>query len=124
MSRVASQQRPRERSDRPALRVLGGRRPETGPSLTVLVAGADAYRRAVLRAELASALPRMTQFCEAEEVGQALEHAPHSRLVVLAGDLRDSGAESLMRLLGQRHPELPVVCLQEEPVRADLRARG
>lgn len=116
MSQIAPQRRVRERSHHPALRVLDGRRPaQVKPSLTVLIVGADAYRRAILRAELASTLPRMTCFCEAEDVGQVLEHAPVSRLVILAGDLQDSRADSLMRLLGQRHPELPVVCLDEEP---------
>ena len=131
MSSLASQPRPRERSHRPALRLTGARRSDTPrgsvpgrPSLTVLVAGADAYRRAILRAELASTLPRMTRFCEAEEVAQVLEHAAGSRLVILAGDLRDAEAESLMRLLGQRHPELPVVCLDEDPARASVDARA
>ena len=130
MSSLASQPRPRERSHRPALRLTGARRSDAPreivpgrPALTVLVAGADAYRRAILRAELASTLPRMTRFCEAEEVAQVLEHAADSRLVVLAGDLRDAEAESLMRLLGQRHPQLPVVCLDEEPVHASAGAR-
>jgi hypothetical protein len=131
MSPLAPQLPPRERSHRPMLRVTGGRRPEAmretvaiRPSLTVLVAGSDAYRRAILRAELTSTLPRMTRFCEAEEVAQVLEHAGASRLVILAGDLQDADAESLMRLLGQRHPQLPVVYLDEEPVRASVGARA
>lgn len=139
MSQIAYQRRPRERSHHPALRGANGldgsdgldgdRRagaspPRSRPSLTVLVAGADAYRRAILRAELASSLPRMTRFREAEEVAQALEHAPYSRLVILAGDLRDSEAEPLMRLLGRRHPELAVVCLDDEPVRVSAGAHG
>lgn len=128
MSPLTHQRRPRARSHRPGLRGRldgvdsGGRHAgafttRSRPSLTVLLAGADSYRRAILRAELASTLPRMTRFREAEEVAQVLEHAPYSRLVVLAGDLRDAEAEPLMRLLGQRHPELAVVCLDEEPVR-------
>lgn len=131
MSSLVSQPRPRERSHRPALRLTGARRSDAPreivpgePSLTVLVAGADAYRRAILRAELASTLPRMTRFCEAEEVAQVLKHAADSRLVVLAGDLQDAEAESLMRLLGQRHPQLPVVSLDDEPVHASARVQA
>jgi DNA-binding NtrC family response regulator len=131
MSPLVSQPRPRERSHRPALRLTGARRSDAPreivpgrSSLTVLVAGADAYRRAILRAELASTLPRMTRFCEAEEVAQVLEHAADSRLVVLAGDLQDAEAESLMRLLGQRHPQLPVVSLDDEPAHASARAQA
>ncbi len=37
-------------------------------------------------------------------------------MVVLAGDLDDADADSLMRLLGQRHPQLPVVCVEEPPL--------
>jgi hypothetical protein len=32
---------------------------------------------------------------------------------VLLADLADAGAESLLHLLGQRHPQLPVVCVEE-----------
>lgn len=112
--------RPRSASTRAS----GAVAPQARPSLSVLLAGGDAYRRAILRAELATTLPRMTRFREADEVAQVLEHAPHSRLVVLAGDLRDGETEPLMRLLGQRHPELAVVCLNDEPVRVGVGADG
>lgn len=46
-----------------------------------------------------------------------LERAPASRLVILAGDLGDGSAESLVRLLGLRHPELPVVSIETLPPR-------
>ena len=44
-------------------------------------------------------------------------------MVILAGDLDDADTESLMHLLGRRHPELPVVCV-EEPPPAAAGARG
>jgi hypothetical protein len=93
--------------------------PEIHP---VLLAGADARRRTILRAELAATLPRRTRFSEADEASEVLERAPFSRMVVLAGDLDDTGAESLMRLLGQRYPQLPVVCVEEAPMRAAVAA--
>jgi hypothetical protein len=141
MSPIVSPRRPRERSHRPVLRVLGGhgepseppaaagdldtaesREPalrivadesrEAAPVLeatSVLLAGADAGRRAILRAELGATLPPRTPFSEAEDIMEVLERAPSSRMVVLAGDLDDADAESLMRLLGRRHPLLPVI---------------
>jgi hypothetical protein len=87
--------------------------PEIHP---VLLAGADGRRRAILRAELAETLPRRTRFSEADEVSEVLERAPFSRMVILAGDLDDTDAESLMRLLGQRYPQVPVVCVEEPPL--------
>jgi DNA-binding NtrC family response regulator len=89
----------------------------------VLLAGADARRRAILRAELAATLPRRTTFSEAQDIAEVLERAPRSRMVVLAGDLDDADAESLMRLLGARHPQLPVICV-EEPMPAVAGGRG
>lgn len=77
----------------------------------ILLAGADADRRATLRKELTSTLPPSTQFEEAGEVWEVLEHAPSSGVVMLTGDLLDVSAESLMNLLGDRYPKLPVVAL-------------
>lgn len=79
----------------------------------VLLASADAQQRALLRAELGAQLPSRTPFAEADDVSSVLERARFSRMVVLAGDLADADAESLMRLLGHRHPELPVISVQE-----------
>jgi len=90
----------------------------------VLIAGADDRRRATLRAELAATLPRRTRFCEADDVAEVLERAPFSRMMVLAGDLHDADAESLMRLLGHRHPRLPVVCVGHEPIPVAAGAHG
>ena len=98
--------RPRPLPRRPALRIVAGDRHEVTP---VLLAGADACRRALLRAEFSATLPPRTPFSEAEDVSEVLERAPSSRMVILAGDLDDADAQSLMRLLGRRHPRLPVI---------------
>jgi hypothetical protein len=87
---------------RPALRIV------SGPP-RVLVAGADACRRATLLDELTQTLPAATVFDEAGAVCEVLEHAPTSRMAVLAGDLDDAPAESVMQLLAQRHPGLAVL---------------
>jgi hypothetical protein len=77
----------------------------------ILLVGADAHRRASLRKELTSTLPSSTRFEEAAETWEVLEHAPCSGVVMLTGDLQDASAESLMHLLGDRYPKLPVVAL-------------
>jgi hypothetical protein len=97
-------------STRPALRIVAGEPSEAAP---VLLAGADARRRAVLRAEFGATLPSRTRFSEADDISEVLERARSSRMVILAGDLEDVDAESLMRLLGRRHPRLPVICVEE-----------
>jgi hypothetical protein len=75
----------------------------------VLLAGADARGRAILRAEFGETLAPRTGWVEADDVAGVLERAAYSRMAILAGDLDDSDAGSLMRLLGRRHPELPVI---------------
>jgi hypothetical protein len=77
----------------------------------ILVAGADPERRAAVLADLAEALPADTQFGEAGAAWEVLEQAPSSGVVMLAGDLDEVTAESLMHVLGHRHPSLPVVAL-------------
>lgn len=77
----------------------------------ILLVGADPDRRASLRKELTSTLPPSTLFEEAAEIWEVLEHAPSSGVVMLTGDLQDTSAESLMHLLGDRYPKLPVVAL-------------
>jgi hypothetical protein len=94
------------RHRRPALQLVTGENHEVAP---VLLAGADAARRAMLRAELSATLPPRTPFSEADELSEVLGCAASSRMVILAGDLEDVDAESLMRLLGRRHPLLPVI---------------
>ncbi len=77
----------------------------------ILVAGADSEQRAAVLRELSEALPRDTQFGEARAAWEVLEQAPSSGVVMLAGDLAEVTAESLMHVLGHRHPSLPVVAL-------------
>ncbi len=86
----------------PALRVIDG-------PARILLAGADAARRAALLEELTQTLSASTVFAEADSVCEALEHAPDSRMAIIAGDLDDTPAESLMQMLAHRHPELPVL---------------
>jgi len=130
MSPIVSPARQREHLPRPQLRLLCehdephahdaaatgphlpgpravGDEPTAGPP--VLLVGADARRRASLRAELAGTLPERTSFAEAHAVFEVLERAPASRLMVLAGDLDDTSAGSLMRIVGERYPQLPVI---------------
>ncbi|HEY3758460.1 MAG TPA: hypothetical protein VGL37_01760 [Solirubrobacteraceae bacterium] len=88
----------------------------------ILIAGADPARRAEVLADLTEALPADTQFGEAGAAWEVLEQAPASGVVMLAGDLDEVTAESLMNVLGHRHPSLPVVALglfaERTPVRS------
>jgi len=86
---------------------------------SVLIAGDDDQRRAVLRSELAISLAAQTQFVEANAAWEVLQRAPSSRMVVLVGDLKDISADSLTRLLGRRHPELPVLTLDNDSASVD-----
>ncbi|HEY2535561.1 MAG TPA: hypothetical protein VGI24_01090 [Solirubrobacteraceae bacterium] len=96
------------RRTEPRLVADGGREPSPRAA-PMLLAGADAQCRAILRAEFGATLPPRTRWMEAGDVAQALEGAAHSRMVILAGDLDDADAESLMHMLSRRHPELPVI---------------
>jgi hypothetical protein len=87
----------------------------------ILVAGADPEQRAAVLRDLSEALPADTQFGEAGAAWEVLEQAPSSGVVMLAGDLNEVTAESLMHVLGHRHPSLPVVALG---VLADRRPAG
>jgi bifunctional N-acetylglucosamine-1-phosphate-uridyltransferase/glucosamine-1-phosphate-acetyltransferase GlmU-like protein len=77
----------------------------------ILVAGADPEQRAAVLHDLSEALPPDTQLGEADAVSEVLAQAPSSSVVMLAGDLGGVSAESLMQMLGSRHPSLPVVAL-------------
>jgi hypothetical protein len=81
----------------------------------VLLVGADAGTRALLRTDLAAGLPRGTRFVEAQDLAQALERAPFCRAAILVGDLPDSDADSLTGLLARHHPRLAVLRVQAEP---------
>jgi len=61
--------------------------------------------------ELTERMPEGTSIREADATWQVLEHAPSSRLVMIAGEIEGSSPESVMHLLGSRHPQLPVVAL-------------
>jgi hypothetical protein len=86
----------------PALRVVDG-------PTRVLLAGTDTARRAALLDELTQTLSASTVFEQADAVSEVLEHASSSRMAFITGDLDDAPAESLMRMLAHRHPELPVL---------------
>jgi DNA-binding NtrC family response regulator len=77
----------------------------------ILIAGTDPERRAAVLRNLSEELPADTQFGEAAAAAEVLEQAPSSGVVMLAGDLGEISAESLMSVLGDRHPSLPVVAL-------------
>jgi hypothetical protein len=133
MSPTRSPTRTLSRARGPALRLLHGRghtHPEPlrghaapppalcvidGPT-RILLAGADADRRAALFEELTQTLSASIVFAEADSVCEALEHAPDSRMAIITGDLDDSPAESLMHVLAHRHPELPVLIV-DSPTR-------
>ena len=90
---------------RPPLRLV------PDPPRDILLAGGDAVRRDALVRELSQRLPEGTPIRQAEATWQVLEQAPSSRLVMLAGELEGTSAESVMHMLGSRHPQLPVVAL-------------
>ncbi|HWW91129.1 MAG TPA: hypothetical protein VNY35_10165 [Solirubrobacteraceae bacterium] len=88
--------------DRPAMRLVENGSP-------ILLAGSDTPRRASLLADLSEMMPEGTVFDELSTLGEVLERAPGSRMVILNGGLEDVSARSLMRILAQRHPSLPVI---------------
>jgi hypothetical protein len=92
------------RRDRPALRLVENGSP-------ILIAGSDTPRRAALLADLTETMPEGTTFEELSTLGEVLERAPASRMVIFNGGLEDVSARSLMRILAQRHPRLPVISL-------------
>ncbi len=59
-------------------------------------------------------LPAGTAFGEAGETWEVLASAADSRMVVLIDDLRDVSVQSLTRLLGRRHPTLPILAVGEQ----------
>jgi hypothetical protein len=93
---------PRASTERPSLHLVHNADP-------LLVAGADAARRTALLDDLIETMPAGTRFEEASTLSEVLERASASRIVVLSGGLEDASADSLMRVLGQRHPTLPII---------------
>jgi hypothetical protein len=94
----------RAREERPSLRLVDERSP-------ILVAGSDTPRRAALLDDLTETLPEGTCFEEVSTLGEVLERAPASRMVILNDALDDVSAAALMRILSLRHPRLPVITL-------------
>jgi hypothetical protein len=90
------------RAERPPLHLLRGGAP-------LLIAGADRARTSVLLQELSNTMPEGTVFEQASTLMEVLEHAPGSRMVILSGALEDASIRSLMRVVGQRHPTLPII---------------
>lgn len=96
----------REAQHAARLRLVQDERPRS-----ILLAGGDAGRRDALQRELSQRLPKGTSIRQAEATWQVLEQAPTSRLVMIAGELDGSTPESVMHLIGSRHPQLPVLAL-------------
>lgn len=94
-------------TSRPRLRLLQGQAQDR----SILIAGGDERRRSSLLASLSARMPEGTRFTEARATWELLEHAPSSRMVMLAGEIEGSSTESVMHLLGNRHPQLPVLAL-------------
>jgi hypothetical protein len=78
----------------------------------VLVAGSDASARSRMLGDLRNLLPASTRFLEACETWEMLARAASSRMIVLTDDLGAVSTESLVRLLGRRHPTLPVLAVE------------
>jgi hypothetical protein len=94
----------------PSTLIAKRRKPERGTQ--ILVAGADPARRAAVLDDLSRSLPASAKLGEACAVSEVLAKAPSSSVVMLADDLGEASAESLMQMLGSRHPSLPVVALR------------
>jgi hypothetical protein len=78
----------------------------------IILAGANAESRLAMLGELRNLLPADTDFLEASETWELLALAQGSRMVVLVDDLGDVSSASLVRLLGRRHPGLPVLAVE------------
>jgi hypothetical protein len=106
---------PAPRPDSPALRLVQEEMPrelpDEGDAPCILIVAAGARKRALVQRELAGALAPETRFAQAGNVWEVLQQAPRSGVVMLAGDLPDIGARTLMGLLGRRQPWLPVVVM-------------
>ena len=81
--------------------------PQRQKALTILVAGADPAQRAAVLHDLSQSLPEGAQLGEAGAVSEVLERAPACSVVMLAGDLGDVPAESLMRCSAAATPTFP-----------------
>jgi hypothetical protein len=101
---VRDRRRPPRRGERPALRLVENRSP-------ILIVGRQSPRRDALLADLTETLPPGTRFEELSSLGDMLERAAASRMVILDGGLPGVPAGIVARMLAQRHPRLPVIRL-------------
>lgn len=106
----------RPRTRRSALRLLGAPSAQAAsPSKgqPILLAGGDSSARTSVLRDLARSMPPSTSFEQAGAIWEVLARAPQSKLVVLSGSLEGIPAQALMQMLGHRHPEVPVVCIDD-----------
>jgi hypothetical protein len=82
-----------------------------GDTSPVLVAGRDPGGRANAIDSLSEIMPKRTLFQEVGTFWEVLVRAPAIRMVVLTGELDGIPTESVLHMLGRRHPGLPVVSL-------------
>jgi DNA-binding NtrC family response regulator len=101
---------------RSPLRLLGSASTSLVPEpkqRPVLLAGGDRSARTAVLSDLAGSMPPSTSFEQAEAIWQVLARAPQSKMVILSGELEGIPAQSLMQMVGHRHPEVPVVCIDD-----------
>ncbi len=91
---------------RPTLQLVGSDGTREPP---VLVAGANPEARRAVLEDLEQTMPRNTVFEQASAFWEVLVRGANCSMVILAGELDEMPAESLMQMLAQRHPTLPVV---------------
>ncbi|HWF33626.1 MAG TPA: hypothetical protein VG188_13830 [Solirubrobacteraceae bacterium] len=104
----------RPRKDRSALRLLGTPGPPvTSQGQPILLAGGEQTARTSVVRDLARSMPPSTSFEQAGAIWEVLARAPQSKLVILSGALEGIPAQALMQMLGHRHPEVPVVCIDD-----------
>ena len=106
--------RPRKR--RSALRLLGApstRVASASQAQPILLAGGGQSARTSVLRDLARSMPASTSFEQASTIWEVLARAPQSKLVILSGALEGIPAQALMQMLGHRHPEVPVVCIDD-----------
>jgi hypothetical protein len=106
----------RARKRRSALRLLGA--PSTpvasaAQAQPILLAGGDRPARTSVLRDLARSMPPSTSVEQAEAIWEVLARAPQSKLVILSGALEGIPAQAVMQMLGHRHPEVPVVCIDD-----------
>jgi hypothetical protein len=106
----------RPRKGRSALRLLGAPSASAASASQgqpILLAGGEQSARTSVLKDLAKSMPPSTSFEQAEAIWEVLARAPQSKLVILSGALEGIPAQALMQMLGHRHPEVPVVCIDD-----------